>query len=42
MRLLRELDEATAQRLSDALSDQGIATDVKPAAPARRASAACG
>lgn len=30
MRLLRELDEATAQRLSDALSDQGIATDVKP------------
>lgn len=29
MRLLRELDEATAQRLIDALSDQGIPTHLK-------------
>ena len=34
MRLLRALDEPTAQRLVDALADQGIATELKPAGDA--------
>lgn len=34
MRLLRELDEASAQRLVDALADQGIESELKPAGEA--------